>query len=70
LSLCLPVYPTRLPAWVQICTATLTVVGGSLLNLNGGGFTPPDPTVDPTPVSPWNCPDGTYFDAELICPIW
>lgn len=57
-------------ALLQICTATLEVVGGSLLNANGNTFVPP-PAGDPgLPVGTWECPPGTYYHADEICPIW
>ncbi|KAL4452637.1 hypothetical protein ABPG75_008299 [Micractinium tetrahymenae] len=50
------------PSYPEVCQATLSVLGGSVLGAgNAAG---------PAPVAPnsWECPPGSYYDADLLCP--
>lgn len=66
---------------LQVCLSTVTVRGGSVLfqygagkfenALPGGGLTGNNKIVVPgDPALIWTCPSGSYWDAELVCPIW
>ena len=50
----------------QICSATLTVTGGNILGLGPLAA----PAAPAAPTAGWSCPAGTYYDVNLICPIW
>ena len=50
------------PSMPEVCTATLTVTGGNFLDAGNVPL--------PLGSGPWNCPPGSYFHAEQICPFW
>ena len=51
-------FPPSLPA-LQVCSGTATLEGGSIAGIRRNVLS-----------APWTCPAGSYYDVNLVCPLW